>query len=201
MLFVTPVQLACLMFCYLATNMSYIFRMRTSSTISIQKLFFFNYCITWRVFYKKQEMLTLREHLSSPPVIWLCPCCSFFQFFVLSYYVSLRSEFRVVMYVTISTYNRCSVRLYLRLLLGGRLSYLRYLYLFVQCWVQHILCCVFVLSFFVLCTLCCPCLGIVIFRLVYPMLPVSRDCLSQSCVPYVARFSGLSISDCHFGIH
>ena len=80
------------------------------------------------------------------------------------------------MYVTISTYNRCSVRLYLRLLLGGLLSYLRYLYLFVQCCVQHILCCVFVLSVFVLCTLCCPCLGIVFFRLVYPMLPVSRDC-------------------------
>jgi hypothetical protein len=25
-------------------------------------------------------------------------------------------------------------------------------------------------------------------------------CLSSSCVPYVARFSGLSISDCPFGI-
>jgi hypothetical protein len=48
------------------------------------------------------------------------------------------------------------------------------------------------LSFFVLCTLCCPFLGIVFFRLVYPMLPVSRDCLFSSCVPYVARFSGLS---------
>ena len=110
------------------------------------------------------------------------------------------------MYVTISTYNRCSVRLYLRLLLGGRLSYLRYLCLFAHCCVQRILCSVFVvffsscvpyvarvsgLSFFVLCTLCCPCLGIVFFRLVYPMLPVSRDCLFSYCVPYVARVSGL----------
>jgi len=35
---------------------------------------------------------------------WLVgPCCSFFySFFVLSYYVSLRSGFRVVMSVTIS---------------------------------------------------------------------------------------------------
>jgi hypothetical protein len=32
--------------------------------------------------------------------------------FALSYYVSLRSEFRVVMPVTISAYKRCSVRLY-----------------------------------------------------------------------------------------
>jgi len=96
------------------------------------------------------------------------------------------------MYVTISTYNRCSVRLYLRLLLGELLSYLRYLCLFAHCCVQHILCCVFVLSVFVLCTLCCQCLGIVFLRLVYPMLPVSRDCLFTSCVPYVARVSGMS---------
>jgi len=33
--------------------------------------------------------------------------------------------------------------------------YLRYLCLFVHSDVQHILCCVFVLLFFVLCTLCC----------------------------------------------
>jgi hypothetical protein len=43
------------------------------------------------------------------------------------------------------------------------------------------LCCVFVLFVFILC-------------LVYPMLPVSRDCLHPvSCVPNVASFSGLSI--------
>jgi hypothetical protein len=35
-----------------------------------------------------------------------------FKFFVLCYYVSLRSEFRVVMSVTIYAYKRCSVRLY-----------------------------------------------------------------------------------------
>ena len=70
------------------------------------------------------------------------------------------------------------------------MSYLRYLCLFVYSGVQHVLCCVFVLFFFVL-------------------LPVSPDCLFQIapsvfsnvyCVPYVATFSGLSILDCPFGI-
>jgi hypothetical protein len=75
------------------------------------------------------------------------------------------------------------------------MSYLRYMCLFAYSGVQHILCCVFV--FFVLCTLCCRFLWIL--RLVYPMLPVSLD--SSSCVPYVAGFSGLSISifsNCYF---
>ena len=46
--------------------------------------------------------------------------------------------------------------------IGGFMSYLRYLCLFWYSGVQHILCCVFVLFFFVLCT-------------IY-MLPVSLDC-------------------------
>jgi len=52
--------------------------------------------------YKKQELIILREHLTSHPVFWWSLCCSFLKFFVLSYYVSLRSEFSVVMSVTIS---------------------------------------------------------------------------------------------------
>ena len=59
---------------------------------------------------------------------------------------------------------------------------------------------------FVLGTLCCQFLWIVRFwlplRLVYPMLPVSLDCpfliTPSSCVPYVARFSWLSIFDYPF---
>ena len=59
---------------------------------------------------------------------------------------------------------------------------------------------------FVLCTLCCQFLWIVRFwlplRLVYPMLPVSLDCpfliTPSSCVPYVTRVSGLSVSDYPF---
>ena len=42
----------------------------------------------------------------------------FFSFFVLSFYVTLRSEFRVVTSVTISALERCSVRLYLQLFVG-----------------------------------------------------------------------------------
>jgi len=39
--------------------------------------------VTWRVSYKKQELLTLCEHLDSPPVIWWDPCCSSLWFSVL----------------------------------------------------------------------------------------------------------------------
>ena len=62
------------------------------------------------------------------------------------------SEFRVVVSVAVSAQERCSVRLYLQLFVGGLMSYLRYLYLFTLSGVHHILCCVFVLFFFVLCT-------------------------------------------------
>jgi len=51
--------------------------------------------------------------------------------------------------------KRFSVRLYLQLFVGGLISYLC---LFAYCGVQHILCGVFL-------------------RLVYPILPVSLDCL------------------------
>jgi hypothetical protein len=42
--------------------------------------FFHNYWIqrityTWRVSYKKKELLILRDHLGSPPVFWWRPCC------------------------------------------------------------------------------------------------------------------------------
>ena len=80
------------------------------------------------------------------------PCCSSFYLFVLSYDVSLRSEFRVVMSVTISAYKRCSIRLHLQVFVGRLMYYLRYLCLFACSGVQQILCCVFVLFFFVLCT-------------------------------------------------
>ena len=56
-------------------------------------------------------------------------------------------------------------RIYLQLLVGGFMSYLRYLCLFPYSDVQHILCCVFVLSFFVLCTMWCQFLWIVNFWL------------------------------------
>ena len=97
--------------------------------------------VTLRVSDKKHELLILRENMSSPVVFRWGRVAPVFSFFVLSYYVSLRSEFRVVMPVTISAWKWCSVRLFLRLFVGGRMSYLRYLCLFAYCGVQHILRC------------------------------------------------------------
>jgi hypothetical protein len=92
---------------------------------------------------------------------------------VLSYYGSLRSEFRVV--ITISAHKLHSVGLYL-LFVGGTMCYLRYLCLFVHSGVQHILCCVFALVLFVLCllhvALDCPFLiAPSVFPNVYPAKP------------------------------
>ena len=84
-------------------------------------------------------------------------------FCVLSYYLSLRYEFCVVMSVMISTYKWCSVRLYLQLFVGRLVSSLRYLCLFAHSDVK--LCCVFVLFLFVLCTLCSYFLWIFHFKL------------------------------------
>jgi hypothetical protein len=70
-------------------------------------------------------------------------------------------EFYVVMSATISTWKRCSVRLCLQLFVGGLVSCRRYLCLFACDGVQRVLCCVFVLFFFVLCI---------------PMLPISLYC-------------------------
>jgi len=83
---------------------------------------------------------------SLPPVVCrrvfvlLCVLClSIVISNVLSYHMSLRSEFHIVMSVTISAYKRCLVRLYLQLFVEGIMSYLRYLCLFALCGVQHIL--------------------------------------------------------------
>ena len=55
--------------------------------------------------------------------------------------------------------------LYPQLVVGGPMPYLRHLCLFVHNDVQHILCCVFVLFFLVLCTLWCQFLWVVNFWL------------------------------------
>ena len=64
--------------------------------------------------------------------------------------MSLHFQFRFVMSVTISVEKRYSVvHLYLQLLVVGLMSYLRYLCMIAHSGVHHILCCVFVLFFFV----------------------------------------------------
>jgi hypothetical protein len=88
-------------------------------------------------------------------------------FFVLSYYVS---EFSVVMSVTISAWNRCSVRLCLQFFVGGLMSYLRYLSLFGYSCVNTLMLC----------------LCFVFLRLVCTLLPVPLDC------PFLIVFSVFS---------
>jgi hypothetical protein len=92
--------------------------------------------------------------------------------------VSLRSEFRVVLSITISAYKRCSVHLYHQLFVGWCMSYSRDLYLFTHSGVQHILCFVFVL-FSSSCDFC------------------FRSSLT-SCVPFVASLSRLHFCDFRF---
>jgi len=84
---------------------------------------------------------------------------------MLSYYVSLRSVFRVVMSVTIFALKRCLVRLYLQLFVGGFMSYLR-VFDYLRIVVSKAYCVVVFFGF-----------------------------LFSSCVPYVASYSRLSIFD------
>jgi hypothetical protein len=77
---------------------------------------------------------------------------------------SLRCSVRLHLHLFVGglmSYLGCSVHLHLQLFVGKLMSYLRYLCLFAFSDVQHMLCCVFIWFFFVLCTL---------------ILPVSLDC-------------------------
>jgi hypothetical protein len=67
------------------------------------------------------------------------------------------------------TISRCALRVHLQLFVGGVMSYSRYLCLLAHSGVQHIVCCVFVLYVFVLCTL-----GVYI----YQFIPDSTACSS-----------------------
>ena len=91
--------------------------------------------VTRWIFYKRQELLKRREHLSSPTAFWWGS--SYYFFNVLSYCVSLRSEFLC--------YDVCYD---FHIFTSSCLSYLRYLLLFTYSVVRRILCCVFVLFFF-----------------------------------------------------
>jgi hypothetical protein len=130
----------------------------------------------------KLALITIKQtnKISSICLRFVKSCFIHFQvllFLMVSYHVSLRSEFRFVMSVTISALKRCLVRLYLQLFVGGLMTYLRYLCELAHIGVQHILCWSCLVLF-------------VVFFLVF----------SSSCVPCVASFSGLSICGCSFGI-
>jgi hypothetical protein len=102
--------------------------------------------VTRRVTLVKQEgLLTLTEHLRSP---FRFQWGAFFCVLSTVLWCSLRFSNKNDM-------KRCSVCLYPQLFVGGLMSYLRYLCLFTYSGVQHILCCVSALFFFVLCIICC----------------------------------------------
>ena len=96
--------------------------------------------LTVRVSYKKQELLTLREHLNSSQVCWWGPCCSSVQCLKLSYYV-LSSVLWCSWRFPQKT-KRCSVRLYLQFFVHE--IFLFFLCLFAYSGVQHM----FLFSFF-----------------------------------------------------
>ena len=102
--------------------------------------------------YKRKELDTLCEHMS---FVVGSVLLIFYVFCVVIVYVF---TFCVVTSATISAYKLWSVRLYLRLFVGGFMSYLRYLCL--VCIVVSNNGCVLVFLIFVLCLVC-------------PMLPVS----------------------------
>ena len=92
----------------------------------------------------KTGRLTLREHLTSP---WIRVAHH------LNFLCSLPSEIRIAVSFAISAYK--PVRLLLRLFVGALISCLLYMCLFARSVVQHILCCVLVQFFLVLCALYC----------------------------------------------
>jgi hypothetical protein len=104
------------------------------------------------VSYKKRNLLTLRENTSSPPVFCLGSCCSWFKF--LPCPMMCLHVLNSVLWNLLRSLHKTqwSVRLYFQLFVRGLMSYLRYLCLLTHSGVKHILCCVYVLFFLVLCT-------------------------------------------------
>ena len=113
------------------------------------------------VSYQKRDLLTLREHTSSPPFFCKCPCSSWFKF-LLCPMMCLHVLNSVLWNLLRFRHKKqCSVRLYLQLFVGGLMSFLRLLCLLTHSGIKHILCCLYVLFFFVLCTIYCHVLWIV----------------------------------------
>jgi hypothetical protein len=148
--------------------------------------------VTWRLSYKKKGLLTLRDHLSSPTFFLCMVHVALFLFAVVLLCVF---TFWVPFLWCPLRFSQNTVRLYLWLCVGGPISYLRYLCLFAYSGVQHIMCCVFALFFFVLYYLCYQFLWIVRFWLPfrYSLAFISHpgvksylhvDCLSRNNYNY-----------------
>ena len=107
-----------------------------------------------RVSYKKQEMLTIREYLSSLSVYWWGPCCSLYFYSFLCCSIMCLHVLSSVLWCLLWFPYKNDVRF---------IFTSSYSNTFAHSDVQHILCCVLVLLFFVLCTLCCQFLWIIYF--------------------------------------
>jgi len=83
------------------------------------------FCVV--LFQKCMCLYVLSSVFADPGFFYGVHVAHFSSFFVLFCYVSLCSEFRVVVSDTISAYKGCSVRLYLQLWVVWFMSYLRYL--------------------------------------------------------------------------
>ena len=141
--------------------------------------------------YKKQELLTFREHLSSPPFFLVGSVLLIFLVFcviLLCVFMFRVPRFDVLCVFSIKNYVR--FLLTSSCLLEG--SYL-------VCWRDHILfvrgiiSCLLVIS--CLCYLC-----LFVCRGVQHILCLLLFCYSSHRVPYVVSLSRLSIFDCPFSI-
>jgi hypothetical protein len=79
--------------------------------------------ITRRVSFKKQELLTLCEHLNSPLVFWWGSCCSSFQFFCVVLLYMCPYVLSSVFWCPVRFPHKSHVRF---VFTSSRLSYLRY---------------------------------------------------------------------------
>ena len=132
--------------------------------------------------------------MSSPPVFRWFPYCSSFQFFVLSYYVFLRTGFRVAISVMISRLKRCSVRHYLQLFVGGS-CLIYFICVGLRIVVYNTYCVVFcVMVGLVLCAQYC-CFSLCAQYCCFSLC--AQYCCFSLCAQYCC-FSGLSILACPF---
>jgi hypothetical protein len=99
-------------------------------------------------------MLTIREYLRSLSVYWWGPCCSLYFYSFLCCSIMCLYVLSSVLWCLLWFPHKNDVRF---------IFTSSYSNTFAHSDVQHILCCVLVLLFFVLCTLCCQFLWIIYF--------------------------------------
>ena len=111
--------------------------------------------VTRRVSYKKQELLTLREHMSSPSFFFCGGVC------VLLYVLCCPDMCHYILSSVLWSPLRFPYKNDVRFVFTPSWLYegLCLIYIICVCFahsgIKHILCCAFVVFFFVLCTLCC----------------------------------------------